>query len=67
MGEKPTSNLHTHVSAEHNVLTLEISVDDSKGVAVSNGTSHLFEYMAGLWFREVPSCIDVVQEISILC
>ena len=43
-----TSNLDIHVFGEHDVLTLEISVDDIKRVAVGNTTAHLSEDEPGL-------------------
>ena len=43
-----TSNLYIHILGEHDILTLEISVDNIDRVAVGNTTAHLLEDEPGL-------------------
>ena len=61
-----TSDLDIHILREHDILTLEISVDDIKRVAKGNATAHLTKDEPGLGLVEVATGVDVVQEIAIL-
>ncbi len=61
-----TSNLHVHVSAQHNVLALEVPVNHAEGVAICDGSRHLPEDVPSFRLWECAARVDVVQEIPVL-
>ena len=61
-----TSDLDSHFSGDHDVLTLEVSVHDVLAVAVRYAGSHSAEDVAGLGLGEEPAPVDVVQEVAVL-
>ena len=61
-----TSNLDSHVSGDHDVLALEVSVNDVLAVAVSDAGSHSAKDVASLRLRQDAAPVDEVEEVAVL-
>lgn len=49
---------------DHDVLVLDVSMEDSKGFAFSYDVDHLVEYPACFFLAECPFLRDIVEEIT---